>query len=291
MNKSKIIAHFGANFYEKLLLDLHKYTELWRLSDFEQVDYYSINCIFTCVSERHGPCVLKLGEPSDETAHEYGVLREYEGTRFCRVYEADVPNGVLLLERIVPGTRLRDVPELDRRIELFREVYGSFHKAPADSSLYPTYMECVSKEAKEMQERGGFEALTAHMREAERLCRSLCGRYTGEVLLHGDLHHDNILLGNDGRYRIIDPKGVVGDGVFDIPRFILNELDGVTDDDFRGKYLRVTQGLSAGLGVPEADIRQLTYVEMCLCESWTSENGQPREEQVQFARRMMDEIL
>lgn len=45
------------------------------------------------------------------------------------------------------------------------------------------------------------------------------------MLLHGDFHHDNILLGNDGEYIIIDPKGVIGDPVFDIARFILNEFD------------------------------------------------------------------
>lgn len=54
------------------------------------------------------------------------------------------------------------------------------------------------------------------------------------MLLHGDFHHDNILLSNNGDYVIIDPKGVIGDPVFDIPRFILNEFgDEITTELYK----------------------------------------------------------
>ncbi len=50
---------------------------------------------------------------------------------------------------------------------------------------------------------------------------------TGEsVLLHGDLHHDNILLRGapDGavEWAVIDPKGIVGDVHFDVIQYLLN---------------------------------------------------------------------
>jgi streptomycin 6-kinase len=37
---------------------------------------------------------------------------------------------------------------------------------------------------------------------------------TERLPLHGDLHHDNV-IGADGRWRVIDPKGLFGDPVFD----------------------------------------------------------------------------
>jgi len=110
------------------------------------------------------------------------------------------------------------------------------------------------------------------------------------MLLHGDLHHDNVLLGGDNRYRIIDPKGVVGDVVFDIPRFILNEFDDDLDDAFHGKLTHITRTLATRLDIPECDIRRLTYVEMCMANCWNVEsNDKPNMDEVLFTERMMDE--
>lgn len=127
------------------------------------------------------------------------------------------------------------------------------------------------------------------MRKAEEICGTLCQKYSGEMLLHGDLHHDNILLGENNSYCIIDPKGVVGDAVFDIPRFILNEFNDTLDHDFSNKYIHITHTLSEQLHIPESDIRKLTYVEMCMANCWFVESHQePKIENVLFTENMMN---
>lgn len=290
IDKDKIIAHFGAEFIDKVLAALERYAEMWNLSNFEQIDYYSVNCIFKCVSDKYGLSILKIGSDSKETENEYNILKEYGGTRFCRVYEADISKGVLLIERIVPGTQLRAEPNLDKRLDLFYELSRKLHVKPVSKENYPTYIGWVSRITKYMRERKDYEALYNKMAYAERICRSLCEKYPGEMLLHGDLHHDNILLDKDNRYRIIDPKGVVGDSVFDIPRFILNEFDDVLDDGFRKKYIHITQTLSGKFNIPEYDIRRLTYVEMCMANCWNVESGQePSIDEVLFAESLMNE--
>ena len=50
-----------------------------------------------------------------------------------------------------------------------------------------------------------------------------------QFLLHGDLHHDNILLGESGVWRVIDPQGVVGAPVLECGRFIQNHVVGEND--------------------------------------------------------------
>jgi len=111
-----------------------------------------------------------------------------------------------------------------------------------------------------MQGRKDYEILYNKMNCAKEICRSLCKTYSGEMLLHGDLHHDNILL-NGNRYYIIDPKGVVGDIVFDIPRFILNEVDDILNGDFHKKLAHIIRTVSCKFNIPEYDIRRLTYME------------------------------
>ena len=285
----KITAHFGADFYEKLIIDLNKYTKMWELSQLEQIDYYSVNCIFKCISKKYGPCILKVGNSSDETKAEYNALREYAKKAFCKAYEADLENGVLLIEQMIPGTQLRSEPNLDKRLHIFCNLIKNLHIAPANKESYSTYMEWVSKITEYMRGRKDYEELYTKMRKAEEICRTLCEKYSGEMLLHGDLHHDNILLGENKSYRIIDPKGVVGDAVFDIPRFILNEFNNTLDNEFSNKYIYITHTLSKELHIPESDIRKLTYVEMCMGNCWCVESHQePNIQDVLFTEKMMN---
>jgi len=149
-------------------------------------------------------------------------------------------------------------------------------------------MDWVRRITEYMRSRGEYEFLYTKMKKAERICRSLCEKYNGAMLLHGDLHHDNILLGEDKRYRVIDPKGVIGDAVFDIPRYILNEFDG----DIHKKYAHVARTLSDNLSVPEHDIRRLVYVETCMANCWCVEDGdEPNMSDVALAETAMEEIL
>ncbi|MDD4124369.1 MAG: aminoglycoside phosphotransferase family protein [Eubacteriales bacterium] len=288
MNTDKIISHFGDEFYQSLLTMLAEYREEWELDNLKQIDYYSVNCLFKCTSKRHGECVLKIGKSSDEAQAEYNALSEYAGSRFCRVYEADISNGALLIEQIIPGAQLRAVSDIEKRLDLFCGVFVGLHKQPSDKSKYPTYMGWVTRIAAFMRDKTDFRELSDHMNEAEKICRDLCGKYTGEMLLHGDFHHDNILLGGDNQYHIIDPKGVVGDRVFDIPRFILNEFEDDIKEGFNEKYLYIIETLSKKLSVPKIDLLRLVYVEMCMANSWCVESDEkPNMKDVEFTRSMM----
>ena len=254
---------------------------LWNLTNIAPTQDCSI---FYCTSKKHGPCVLKRSKPA-EVATAYHALREYSGTRYCEVYEADIAGGVLLLERIVPGTTLRVEPDRDWRLGVFGDVWRDLHKPPAEKSIYSTYMGWVSRITEYMRCRRDYELLCAKMAKAEQICRSLCEKYPGEMLLHGDLHHYNILLGNEGRWRVIDPKGVVGDPVFDIPRFILNEFA----DGYNESLPRVIQILSDKLNIPQGDLMRLTFVETCMAHCWVAESVQePNVGQVLLLEAMME---
>lgn len=54
----------------------------------------------------------------------------------------------------------------------------------------------------------------------EQLRQSTCQ----QVLLHGDLHHDNILLDQQRGWLAIDPKGMVGDPACQAARLLRNPL-------------------------------------------------------------------
>ena len=48
--------------------------------------------------------------------------------------------------------------------------------------------------------------------------------YLQYMLLHGDLHHENILQASDNKWVAIDPKGIVGHIAYEIGAFMRNPL-------------------------------------------------------------------
>jgi len=294
VNQNEIVQireYFGQVFLEKLERDLAVYTACWQLSELSLIDYFSVNCLFLCRSQIYGDAVLKIGNPCRETFAEIAMLREYGGGRFCRLYEADPENGVLLLEQIRPGTRLRDVPSLDKRLELFAGIFTGLHKPPADPGEYPAYSGWVSRIAGYMGGQPEHWELCVYMRRAEKLYLEAETIYSRKMLLHGDLHHDNLLLNEQKTYTIIDPKGVVGDPVFEVGRFILNEdEDGLPPDEYLCKVRYIIKKLKMLLGIPTDIIKKGYFIEMAMANCWNVESGEPPDlERVRLAAQILED--
>jgi streptomycin 6-kinase len=60
-------------------------------------------------------------------------------------------------------------------------------------------------------------------RQAQAILAELLETATARVPLHGDLHHDNV-IGGSGRWRVIDPKGLIGDPAFEVANIFRNPL-------------------------------------------------------------------
>jgi streptomycin 6-kinase len=63
--------------------------------------------------------------------------------------------------------------------------------------------------------------LRADMTRAARLAEHLL-KGAGTRPLHGDLHHDNVLVTPDGGLRVLDAKGVMGDPAYELANAMRN---------------------------------------------------------------------
>ncbi|WP_216633879.1 aminoglycoside phosphotransferase family protein [Paenibacillus alvei] len=268
-----IVKRFGNTFYEQMLCHIDDYAEKWSLSSLQLIPSFSANVVFTCYSEQFGHGVLKIGQPSETIWTEVSTMRQYDGQRFCKVYGADYDKGVILLERLQPGTTLRDEHSLQRRLDVFCSLYSNLHIAAVEAEKFPTYIGWVERITDYMSQRHDCPELTSHMQRAKEICLSIASNYSQNLLLHGDLHHDNMLLGSNGEYLMIDPKGVIGDPVFDIPRFILNEFDESITEDLYEKIDEIIGILTKKLSIPNDVIRKCLYVETAMGMCWCVESG------------------
>ena len=173
-----------------------------------------------------GSCiVLKLGVPNDELTSEINALRIYAGRGICKLLEADDARGIMLLEQLHPGTMLstlvphQDAPATAIAAEVMRQLW---QPAP-DQHPFRT-LESWTEGILEIRPK--FDGRTGPFPEklvsqAESLRRQLINSSHSSVLLHGDLHHFNILQ-TEQAWLAIDPKGVVGERAYEIASFLYN---------------------------------------------------------------------
>src|SRR5204863_5943676 len=92
---------------------IHELEERWSIRAGEPFDTPEMTCAWVAPAERGNGerVVLKLGMPHYEGRDEINGLRSWEGDPTVRLLEADEGAGAMLLERCVPGTSLRALPE------------------------------------------------------------------------------------------------------------------------------------------------------------------------------------
>lgn len=244
----------------------------WELAEIKPLREQGSRGIYAAESGMFGPVILKLDQDTDQLTREAQMLSRL-GNAACKVL--DYEDGALLLERIIPGVTLREEPMLDVRLAVFADVWKKIHSPADGGSSYLNWLEiaCKVPDLPDNLQKMGSIALT--------ICEELFARYPERLWLHGDLHHDNILRREDGSYAVIDPKGVVGPKIMDLPRFLLNEpLENVP------LAMRL---LARGLDYPLADIQRAYYVEAVLANLWLWEDGLPlMEEVLHFAEEIYE---
>ena len=263
--QEKIISRFGEEFFNKMKDNLKVYTEKWHLSVENLIPYLSVNCIFNCYSEKYGESILKIGKKHNEALTEAGVLTEYNGNKFCRLYAEDAKNGVLLIEKLSPGNNLFHNTDAEQRITAFAGLYNYLHKPTCGAIDYPTYKGWIERFIKLAYNR---DDIKEHGYKAMAIYDEIVRSYDKNMLLHGDLHHENIISDGFG-YRIIDPKGVIGDPVFDCSRFIMDEFRDNLLLSNQADIIDFTNRLGNAIGIPAVILLKCVYIETVI---WMGED-------------------
>lgn len=242
----------------------------------------SMGAVYFVETEEYGNAVLKINKNSDALISEYHALLDFTGERCCRVYKFSGEEGLLLEERIIPGNTLREEKSFHRRMDEFARLFLSTHPILSDRE-YKTYLQCIQSAAKfcetHCKENNfmDFLLIFGAAKTITRLAESLCDKYSS-VLLHGDLHHDNIVKKPTGIYCMIDPKGVIGPSVFDVGRFLLNEIDCVAETEKEEHITKAIQILGEKLSFSEEELFQVLYIETWLACVWDMEDGNSPED-------------
>jgi streptomycin 6-kinase len=220
------------------------------------------------------PGVLKIGVPDGHMAPEAEALRIFDGDGAMRLLAEDLERGALLIERAEPGkTAATIVPKDDAgATDLLVEVGRRMHRAPpADCTLPHLRGEGADLRRYLRRFRAAGPLSRRLVERAAELFDALCDSAEDRVL-HGDLHHDNVLRTGDS-WRAIDPFGRVGDPGFDCGPMLYNPDPARRDATLLRLVPARIEQLTDGFAMPIERVRAWGFVMGVLSEVWNSEGG------------------
>jgi len=273
---------------------------LWHLTLLESVTIgWPTNMIYFAENDRGANRVLKIGHPHTELGTESTTLKLYDGKSAVRLVDSDETVGVLLLERITPGTTLREVASDEANIASAVNLMQKLpRKLPAEemrSSKLPEYRQWIERAFAEFREKNPQQSeFLTYIVAAERAFQQICSKSDDNYLLHGDLHHENILLDEKDGWLAIDPKGVFGPRIMECGRFLHNFMqDEITVissvseakiDDLCAVLERRYRLLSGVLGFEVSDLALVTLIDATLGTCWTINSREAAENGLQVVK-------
>ena len=240
--------------------------ERWSLSDCQPIENLSINLVVFARSARYGEVVLKIQGPHSERYTEMTALQVYGGHTACRCLDLDRGRAAMLLERIQPGNDLRSIESKDEQLVVGTQVMCNLPVPLAEPLGLPRYREWVTRAFTLVRDQfNPSQTMRGLMAEAWEQFLEIDDE--SMFLLHGDLHHENILQGSQGKWKIIDPQGVIGNPVFESGRFIENHVIGDEGVD-RDEALKAIAYIADRLGQSARRVASAFFILHLLSYCW-----------------------
>jgi len=194
------------------------------------------------------PAVLKLNWPHREAEQEADALERWEGDGAVRLYARDEERHALLLERCEPGTVLAQWHDpLGVFVELLPRLWKSGEG-----------FRTVAEEAELWLEHDLPQARDARMRDAAaRRLEELVPTQEDQVLVHQDLHGENVLAAQREPWLAIDPKPLAAEREFSLAPIVRSFELGHS----RREALYRLDRLSADLGLDRERARGWTIAQ------------------------------
>jgi streptomycin 6-kinase len=198
----------------------------WSLMVMPPFKPLSYNYVAPAIRADGRDVVLKVGVPNPEFLTEIEALRLFNGHGIVQLLEVDRDQGALLLERLKPGTPLSSLTDDEQATTIAAQVMLQLWKPVPAEHPFPTVAKWAAglKRFREHFGDGSGPFPVSLVKAAETLFAELIGSMAEPVLLHGDLHHQNILAAQRQPWLALDPKGLVGEPAYEVGALLRNPM-------------------------------------------------------------------
>ncbi|UAL54053.1 MULTISPECIES: aminoglycoside phosphotransferase family protein [Metabacillus] len=212
--------------------------------------------------------VVKIGLPNhkDLIAECIALKIMGSGNGMVKLIDDHLNQGLLILEKLNPGTMLSEVNSDETAVSIASSVMKKIWQPYAGDHDFPHLSDWMA--GLRRVEQNIIAEKWIH--KAEILFDDLINSSTNPILLHGDLHQDNILKkGKD--WLAIDPKGVIGEAEYEVTSFSKNYLfDKKNPKDVLRKRLDLFE---KELGLDRTRMIGWGFCQAVLSACWCLEDG------------------
>ena len=259
-------------------LNISDYAQYWGLDLLPEMECRVHSCVaFGWQGSR--PVVLKVISSQSNEDVSALALAYFAGNGAVRCI--DQLEKAFLLERIMPGWTLTDRVKQGKDEQatlILCEVAAKLHAQRVAEhgffEVFPTVSQW-GRSFEQVAENFNHPALAYPLvKQAYHLYRVLSETQGQKILLHGDLHHENVLFGHDRGWMAIDPKGVVGEAEYEMGAALRNPLDVTLCADTKIIQRRI-ELMADTLHLNAQRITQWCFSQAVLAAIWGVEDGAP----------------
>jgi streptomycin 6-kinase len=167
---------------------------------------------------------LKCGVPNHEFKNEINALENYAGNGAVKLIAKNAKKGWLLEERCIPGKNLLSLKNDEKATTVALNLMQQLWRPLNSQIKFPTLAKLLcGLDRLQKYSQNNPKALPKKLIDFSLgASKELLASSGEQVLLHGDLHHFNILSSARNSWLAIDPKGVIGEREYEICTLLRN---------------------------------------------------------------------
>jgi streptomycin 6-kinase len=242
----------------------------WSLENITPVENLSYNYVALATKDNRSPVVIKISCNKQLILDEYKALKHFNGVGCIGVEDINFEHNALLLEQAVPGDSLKAAENISsqEKINAYSTVVKTLsERSQANRGDYPHICDWLQTIDKTSSEKIPSYLIAT----AIKIKNTLLSTVANEVVLHGDLHLDNIIL-NNKKWIAIDPKGIIGELAFE--PFVFDFVSSSDQNEIKTAAI----ALAESLNIDVDRLLQWTFVRAVLSACWfVEDNGNPGE--------------
>lgn len=266
----------GTKWLEALPALLQELATYWGITIQEPFADMAYRFVAPAVRDDGSEVVVKAGVPNRELRAEITALGLFDGHGSVRLLEALPERGAFLLERLKPGRALFHLHDDEAAISAACGIMAKLWEA-GPAAGFPTVPDWA-RGLERLRKRfdGGTGPFPSRLVEtAEGLFKDLISSMAEVTLLHGDLHHWNILSAEREPWLAIDPQGVIGEPAYEVGAWLRNPFPFLLEEPRLDRLTkrRVDQ-FAAELGLERDRLLGWGVAQAVLSTWWAYEDGE-----------------
>ena len=232
-----------------------------------RLKHLSYNYVAEAMQVDGSEVIIKIGASSSDFIREIKALEFMHGPAVVEVLFFDDERSLALLEKLEPGEMLKTLTDDAKATKIAASVMQRLWKPIQGEHNYPTTQQWFERLLEPVDSEGAISPTL--LERASKIAAELHQSMGEQVLLHGDLHHENILSATREPWIAIDPKGVVGEREYEVGALLRNPIPDIATTMDTAKVLarRIDQ-LSEQLAFDQQRLMAWSFSQAVLAAIW-----------------------